>query len=311
MVSAMRSLRALGIYLVAVFLGGALLAPGLFWLAQSLAGIFPHLAQIPLHRFVNRALLALALVGTWPLLRSLGASSWRDVGLVSLQGNGFRIASGFALGFLSLAVVAGAALVAGARTFAPHAFHPSFPVKLLAATLTAGMVAALEEILFRGALFGSFRRGMPWIGALVVSSMIYAIVHFMQSAKFPGPVTWHSGLELLPQMLAGFGDWRAIIPGFFNLTLAGALLAYAYQRTGNLWFSIGLHGGWIFWLKSYGILTREVLGSNPWFWGTSRLIDGWASLFVLTAALFALRRLPSKDPTPAPLPEAGVKTPQI
>jgi membrane protease YdiL (CAAX protease family) len=215
------------------------------------------------------------------------------------------------LGFLSLAVVAGAALVAGARTFAPHAFHPSFPVKLLAATLTAGMVAALEEILFRGALFGSFRRGMPWIGALVVSSMIYAIVHFMQSAKFPGPVTWHSGLELLPQMLAGFGDWRAIIPGFFNLTLAGALLAYAYQRTGNLWFSIGLHGGWIFWLKSYGILTREVLGSNPWFWGTSRLIDGWASLFVLTAALFALRRLPSKDPTPAPLPEAGVKTPQI
>lgn len=310
MVSAMRPLRALGIYLVAVFLGGALLAPGLYWLAQSMAETFPHLAQSPFHRFVNRALLALALVGIWPLLRSLGTSSWRELGLVKPRGNGIRIASGFALGFVSLAVVAGAAIGSGARTFAPQALQASLATRLLGALLTAAVVAVLEEILFRGALFGSFRRVMRWTGALLVSSMIYAIVHFMRSAKLPGPVMWSSGLELLPQMLGGFADWHAIIPGFFNLTLAGALLAYAYQRTGNLWFSIGLHAGWIFWLKSYGIITREVVDANAWFWGSSRLIDGWCSLFVLAAAMVALRRLPGIRPAPA-VPEVRVETRQL
>ena len=56
-------------------------------------------------------------------------------------------------------------------------------------------------------------------------------------------------------MLAGFADFHALVPGFFSLTLAGILLGLAYQRTGNLYFSIGLHAGWIFWLKTYGAFT--------------------------------------------------------
>jgi hypothetical protein len=62
------------------------------------------------------------------------------------------------------------------------------------------------------------------------------------------------------------------------------MLALAYQRTGNLYFSIGLHAGWIFWLKSFGFLTRATAGANAWFWGTSRLIDGWAALIMLGLA---------------------------
>ena len=82
-------------------------------------------------------------------------------------------------------------------------------------------------------------------------------------------------------MLRGFVEVEQVVPGFFNLALAGALLALAYQRTGNLYFSIGLHAGWIFWLKSYGFLTRDAANANAWFWGTSKLIDGWLALIVL------------------------------
>ena len=46
----MRVLRALLIYLAAVFIGGALLAPWLYWLAQTLASSFPHIANSPFHR---------------------------------------------------------------------------------------------------------------------------------------------------------------------------------------------------------------------------------------------------------------------
>jgi len=254
------------------------------------------LANSPFHRFVNRSLLGLALIGLWPLLRGLGARSWRDFGIVNPARQGKKLCAGLALGFASLAIVALAALGTGARVLTEN--HAHLVRNILGAALTAAVVAALEEILFRGALFGTLRKVVDWGWALVISSMIYALVHFMESAQFTGPVLWHSGFEVLPRMLRGMGNWHALVPGFFNLTLAGALLALAYQRTGNLYFSIGLHAGWIFWLKSYGILTHSVPGANTWVWGGAKLIDGWMALLVLSSTLLVFLRLPFQSKSP-------------
>jgi hypothetical protein len=157
-------------------------------------------------------------------------------------------------------------------------------------------VAILEEVLFRGAIFGALRRVCDWRFALLVSSMIYAIVHFFGKSDLVGPVTWHSGLDLLPTKLAGFVDWPRVIPAFFNLTLAGMLLGLAYQKTGNLYFSIGLHTSWIFWIKSYEILTKKVKGADVSLWGTENLIDGWLALVVLSMTLLILVRIPLPKP---------------
>jgi membrane protease YdiL (CAAX protease family) len=297
---AMRPLRALVIYLAVVFLGGALLAPWLYWLAQSFAADFPKLAHAPFHRFVNRSLLVLALAGLWPLLRGLGARSAADLGLVKPAGHGRELGEGFLFGFLSLAIVAALALAAGASSLKAHLSFSSVAAKLAAAALTAVVVAVLEEILFRGGVFGGLRRVLPWWWALAVSSAIYALVHFLARTADPATVTWTSGFSQLGLMLAGFTDWRALVPGFFNLALAGAWLALAYQRTGNLCCSIGLHAGWIFWLKTYGALTTVAADANLWLWGGSRLIDGWLALGVLALTLAVFSRLrPAEKPRPA------------
>jgi uncharacterized protein len=284
-----RPARLLLLYTLAVFVGGALLAPWLFWAAQSLA---PNsgLAEYPFHRFVDRSILLIALLGIWPLLRGLGAKSWTDFGLVKPSGQWTRLASGFGVGYGSLAVAALIALAAHARRINPDAATNQIFARLAAAAATALVVAVLEEILFRGAIFGALRKAWRWPAALLVSSVIYAIVHFLRKADLPGPVTWTSGLRLLPHILAGFGDLQAIIPEFFNLTLAGILLGLAYQRTGNLYFSIGLHVGWIFWLKFYGFLTVPA-NSSTWLWGTDKLIDGWLALGILAITLLILSRL--------------------
>jgi membrane protease YdiL (CAAX protease family) len=288
----MRPLRALAIYVVVVFIGGALLAPWLYWLAQSFAHGIPKIAGTPFHRFVNRAILGLALIGIWPLLKSLGATSLGEAGLARPGEHWKKFGGGFLLGLVSLAIVAGLALASGARRLNPVDAPMVLGEKILGISLTAVVVAVLEELLFRGAVFGALRKFFNWVFALVLSSMIYAIVHFMQPAETAGGVTWLSGLELLPRLLRGFGDLHAIVPGFFNLTLAGLLLGLAYQRTGNLYFSIGLHSGWIFWLKSYGMFTTGAAGATAWWWGTSRLIDGWLALPVLAATLAAFTQLP-------------------
>ena len=118
-VALMRPLRALAIYIVVVFIGGALLAPWLYWLAQSFAHGFPKIASSPFHRFVNRAFLGLALLGIWPLLKSLGAASLGEAGLARPGEHWKKLGGGFLLGFVSLAVVAGLALASGARRLNP------------------------------------------------------------------------------------------------------------------------------------------------------------------------------------------------
>ena len=298
------SARSLLIYTGIVFLGGALLAPWLYWTFQWLAALLPafrKLADNPFHRYVNRSLLALALTGLWPLLRSLGVRGWQDVGLAKPTGQWRRLAAGFALGFASLACVAGIALAVGARGVNPEVSSGRWIGTVAGAALTAAIVAVVEEILFRGAIFGALRKTCRPPAALVVSSVIYAIVHFFARPQSPAAIHWSSGLALLPAMLRGFVEAEKVVPGFFSLTLAGALLALAYQRTGNLYFSIGLHAGWIFWLRCYGLLTRETAGANARLWGTGRLIDGWVALAFLSLALLVLSRLlPRERNTEAP-----------
>jgi len=295
-VAAMRPLRALLIYLIAVFIGGALLAPPLYWLAQSIAHNIPSIARAPFPRYVNRALLGIALIGLWPLLKSLGLPSFPSAGLVRPGGQMKKFGGGFLLGFISLAIVAGLAFACHARQLNPKLSHGQIAHKFLDAAGTAIIIAILEEILFRGALFGALRKVFHWVFALVLSSIFYAIVHYFETAKTADAVTWLSGLQMLPLMLSNMGNFQAMIPGFFNLTLAGILLGWAYQRTGNLYFSIGLHMAWIFWVKAYAVVSSLAPGANAWWWGSGRMavVNGWVALPVLVVTLFVFRWQTSK-----------------
>src|SRR2546421_3457669 len=143
----MRPVRSVLIYAAIVFLGGALLAPWLYWGVQLLSPEIPALQELaahPLHRYVNRALLALALIGLPALLRSLGARAWRDVGLVQPTGQWRKLGGGFALGFASLACLVVVALAAGARALNTDLSARRLLGKALAAALTAAAGAVVR-----------------------------------------------------------------------------------------------------------------------------------------------------------------------
>ena len=80
--------------------------------------------------------------------------------------------------------------------------------------IMAGVVAPIvEELFFRGFLFGMYRRRQPLWVAYVASSLLFTVLHLM-----PGQMN-------LPQM-AGLSI------GIFLLAM---LLAWLYQRTGSLY----------------------------------------------------------------------------
>jgi membrane protease YdiL (CAAX protease family) len=310
-VAAMRPLCALLIYIMAVFIGGALLAPPVYWLVQSFVHAHPEFFAHHLHkvatasfpRYVNRSLMAVALIGLWPLVKNLEFHSLPELGIVRPRGQWKKLAAGFVLGFVSLAIVAGISIAFHARQLNERPSGSAIFHRLLEAAATAIVTAILEEILFRGAIFGALRKVFHWTVALVLSSMIYAILHYFETVKIADAVTWLSGLELLPLMLRNLGDLHAVIPGFFNLTLAGMLLAWAYQRTGNLYFSVGLHMGWIFWIKAYAAVSTMPPTADKWLWGSGRMaiVNGWVALPILFATLlvFGWKTSNTQRPTPS------------
>lgn len=283
--------RALLVYLAAVFVGGALLAPWLFHGVQALAASFPALSGVadnPFSRFVNRSLLIVAVLGLPFFLRAAGIRRAADAGLDPRRVAWRHLGAGFALGIVSLAGVCAVTLAAGARTLDLSTSPAEFAGRFASALATAAVVGVLEELLFRGAIFGALRRALRWPAALALSSAIYAIVHFLGRPESPPQVHWDSGMRVLPTMLRAMGDWHAIVPALLTLTLAGVILGLAYQATGDLWASIGIHAGWIFWLKFYGFLTNSAPGTDEWVWGTSKLIDGWFALVAIVVVLLVV-----------------------
>ena len=93
---------------------------------------------------------------------------------------------------------------------------------------------------------------------------VYAGLHFIQRIKIAEPIDWTSGFVALGLML-GLEQLRTILSRVLKLALAGIALGLGYQRTGASIFRWDF-AGWIFWLKSYGFLTRRSAGS-VWLWG--------------------------------------------
>jgi membrane protease YdiL (CAAX protease family) len=284
--------RTLALYLAFVFLGGALLAPWLHTAMQWAAGHVPALggaARMPFTRYVNRGLMLAALAGLPWFIRGMGMRGWDDLGLHPKRVGWRRLGAGFALGLASLAAVCAVALAAGGRVLDGGRGAGDVAARVAGVLATAAAVGVLEEVLFRGAMFNGLRRAVSWRAALAASSMVYAVVHFLARPEpLPGPVTWDGGLRLLPSMLRGAADPAALLPGFLSLTLAGVILCLAVRETGDLWAAVGIHAGWIVWLKLYGYLTDAAPGADTRLWGTGKLIDGWFAFGALVVVLAAL-----------------------
>ncbi|MGZ4962125.1 MAG: CPBP family intramembrane glutamic endopeptidase [Limisphaerales bacterium] len=289
----MRLTRALLIYFVVVFVGGAIIAPVLYQLARGMLYVrgFGGLANVPFHRIVDRAVLGMALICLWPLVRVMGITSWRELGLVNPGEKWRDIVPGFLIGFCSLAVIAFLAIATGVRKGHLTTSSSEIVTHLVSASLAAITVAFLEEILFRGALFGAMRKSWRLGTALVMSSVIYALAHFVQKAPDPELVKWSSGLAMLPSMFGKLGDVQALVPKGLVLLVAGMILAIAYHRSGSLFLPMGVHAGWIFWLKSYRFISTPAAGTANWFWGTDELINGWLALLVLVGVLVTVERM--------------------
>lgn len=299
----MKDAARLLLYLAAVVLLGALLAPPLFWLSQSLIGhgILASLARFDFESYFHRALLIAAVVLLWPLLRSLHIRSWGDLALKKNPRAGADLVLGFAIAAIPLlcfgAVIIALQIYSLRQAFLWH--------KMPAVLIAASIVPILEELFFRGFILGVLLRGFSRVSALLLTAGFFSIVHFLKAPDATTPndaVRWFSGFNSIAHSFGQFGDPMLLAAGFLTLFAIGCILADARLQTSSLWLPIGLHAGWIFANGTFSKAAHREVLALPWL-GKDLLI-GIVPL-ILALASWALMRLWVKHGdlrVPQPLP---------
>jgi len=282
----LKDVAKLGVYFVAIVLIGALLAPFLFWSAQSLAahGVLPFLAKYDFETFFHRAILIAAALLLWPLLSINNVRRVADLGLARNPSWGRDLCAGAVLSTIPL-LCCGALLIAFHAYSFRHVLAWSRFGKVLVASIT---VPFIEEAFFRGIILGVLlRTGRKYMPILVVSAL-FAAVHFLKAPeRTSAVVTWSSGLNSIAHAFGRFGDPVMIASAFVTLFLIGCVLADARVLTRSLWLSIGLHAGWIFASGTFSLLARRQALALPWL--GKNLLVGIIPLGVATFTWIIMR----------------------
>jgi len=253
----------LAAYFIATVVIGAILAPILFWSAQSLAahGVFSFLAKYDFETFFHRALLIAAVLLLWPLLRVSHVRCLADLGLAPNSRWGRDLCAGAAVSVVPL-------LFCGVLLISLHvyAFRHSFAWPRFGKMLLASIaVPFIEEAFFRGIVLGVLlRTGRKYIAIFAVS-VIFAAVHFLKAPDRTSEIVrWTSGFSSIAHAFDGLGDPMMLASALATLFFIGLILADARVLTHSLWLSIGLHAGWIFGSGTFSLLARQRIPALPW-----------------------------------------------
>ena len=251
-------------YFVGIVLLGSFLAPALYWAGRATAqyGVLTFLAETEFQKFFNRAMLVAAVVLLWPAVRSLKLQGWGDLGLERDPRAGQNLALGLGVAALCLIPMCISYVILDVYRWKKALPWEALP-KLL---LSSAVVAVLEETLFRGAIFGLFRRTMRPLGALFAVTTIFAVVHFLKPDErvVVSEVNWGSGFALLPHVFHQFTEPITLLAGFTTLFVLGWVLGYATLRTSSLWVAMGFHAGVVFLKMSFSKFTKRQAEYLPW-----------------------------------------------
>jgi membrane protease YdiL (CAAX protease family) len=183
-------------------------------------------------------------------------------------------------------------------------FEPFFRLSLadslkrcVSAILAAATVGFMEEILFRGVIFKGLFEELGRARAYLFAALFYSAIHFVKpgDAAALGQLDAWIGIRYLAGSFHPFTDLTTLFPGLLGLFLIGAVLCYAFERTGTLYLSIGLHAGWIFSLKTlrvFGDFRRNDLG---WLFGSTdpKIVSGvvtWIGILLVGVAVSRVTR---------------------
>jgi membrane protease YdiL (CAAX protease family) len=254
----LRLIRELVILIVGTLVLSALVTPSLYVGLDTALGGLPW----PYSRVFDRVAMVAAVVILVLRRRHYELIHYRSQFISMVEAPRLKpIVLGFCLSFfLSLAALP-FLVQQGTLVWSDHStgalawrFTKTLPAALL--------ISLIEETFFRFFLFLSLRRYLPFIFAAGASSLLYAVVHFIQPEK-----SWafseleiSTGFSYLALLLERF-TYDGFLSAAFGLFMIGILLCMTVERSRSLLPALGLHAGWVATTKVIG----RLVGAAPGF----------------------------------------------
>lgn len=155
---------------------------------------------------------------TWATWKLFDKKKMKDLGLIGIKSGWLDLVKGLLFGAISMTLVFAALVSTNSAYLVNPLSSPRFSVSALSGLAVFIFVGFGEEIFSRGYCLTVLKQTESrWI-PVVVSSLIFSVMHGMNS--------------------------NVTIMALLNIFLVGLLFAYMTIRSGNLWMAIGYHITW-------------------------------------------------------------------
>lgn len=245
----------------------------------------------PPTRVFSRVTVLGFVLGVILLRARLGYTAWLGEMLRWDRDSRRQLATGLVYSLLPLLALAVALVVLGAWRWLPQP-----PLKMLSRlpgyVASALLIGLLEETLFRGIILTLLVRAWGAWRGLFFSALFFAFLHPLGTPiEAPADYSFLAGASALASLLALFQEplvQRQLV-GYF---LGGLILARATLLSDRLWAALGLHVGWVFFIRADGLFLKRSHDWDALYFGHNRLVDGiliW--LFLLLVYILVDRTL--------------------
>ena len=274
-----------------ILLLSAILAPFLYDFLPYLGSFVsddPEFLKFKFEKIFNRLVMIGTLVAILKFVR-IRKATFEKYGLAWSRSNGEAFLRTFIISVGVLMMFVGLRIMFGTATFGPQglAVH-EWIWAVLKVVVSALLIAVIEEFFFRGFIFSTFRDRFKFnlIGALLVTNLFYASLHFVSHKKpyiGPDPQIADS-FKLMAAPFMSMGDIRTIGLAAIGLFIFGVILNLLVLRTRSLYPAMGVHAGCVFFLKLDGKFVEFLHNDYVYFWGSPQIYDGvlgWGFLILL------------------------------
>lgn len=226
--------------------------------------------------FIQRVAFILAVL---IVLKIIDEKRPRDIGLISFR-RGYRdFIAGFILGALAMTVIFFVLWGFGSVSLENRLAEPNWSRFLWSGLLLYIAVGFAEELFFRGYCLNTLLQIGNQRMAIIGSSLIFTLAHF--------------------------GNPNLTVVGLINIFIVGALLAFMFFKTGNLWMPIGFHIAWnyfqgdVFGFPVSGTVPHgiyNIAGMRGAFWsgGAFGPEGGLLATALIVALFFVIGKYPAK-----------------
>jgi membrane protease YdiL (CAAX protease family) len=252
--------------------------------------------RFPFPRIFDRTVMVTLLAALLMCSRAMGFGRLMRAGFAAPRANLKWVALGLGIALAAIAVLYAITLVSvGGDATTIRALSVRAAKYLVPATL----IGVIEEGFFRAFVLGGMRRDFDPRIALIVSAVFYAAAHLVRAPKRYYLTGFHEGAGLanLGASAAQLGHPIVSAPILIGLFLLGMVLGKAFLLTGTVWFSIGLHAGFVLGAKCWRVVAQSDAAVSPWIAGPGPvpLIAAPAAWMIALALLLLLPRILGRD----------------